>query len=308
MNRIFFLFLIISLTILSCKTVDLFPKHSDNIEERILDINGTQLFVKTCGKGEPMILIHGGPGLDHSYLLPQMYGLSDYYRLIFYDQRACGKSASNSPISLDILVEDIEAIRVRLGLDKIHLLGHSWGGLLAMKYALANPDHMNSMILLNSMAPSDTLRKLELQEVDSLETAFYAEEINSIQATEDFKNNRSSAYEDLFRVIFKKQFYDPNRVDELTLTFPKEFYNNSKKLQALGPDLMDYDLTSDLENLAIPSLIFYGVKESAADLIGPVLWEKLEGSELIILPRCGHFPFIEQPTRLFCRAGTSCHA
>ncbi len=299
MIRIFFLFSMIGLIGLECKTVDLFPKHSDNVEKKVREINGTQLFVETCGKGEPMIVIHGGPGLDHSYLLPQMYGLSDYYHLIFFDQRACGKSASNSPITLDVLVEDIEAIRTELDLGSIHLLGHSWGGLLAMKYAILYPDHLTSLILLNPMAPSDTLRKLELQAVDTLEASFYAEKMKAIQASAAFKNNESSAYEDLFRVIFQKEFYDPVLVDELTLTFPNDFYNNSKKLEALAPDLVDYDLTSDLEKLSIPALVFYGVKEPAADIIGPVLWEKLEGSELVILPRCGHFPFIEQPTRLF---------
>ena len=283
----------------SCKTVEKFPQKADNLLGSHLAINGTTLYVNTCGKGEPMIVIHGGPGLDHSYMLPQMLGLSDKYKLIFYDQRACGKSVSDDPISMDLLIEDIEGIRDNLGFDSIHVLGHSWGGLLAMKYAIKYPQKTTSLILLNSMAYSDTLRSQELAAVDSSESQFYQKKMQEVMSSEAFKNQEANAYEDLFRVIFEKEFYDPLRVSELTLDFPDNFAENSKKLQALGPDLAKYDLGPDLLTLDLPALIIYGVKEPAANIVGPELWDKLDNSELVVLPRCGHFPFIEQPTKLF---------
>ena len=270
-----------------------------NIKDELIQVNGARLYTKSCGEGEPMLIIHGGPGLDHSYLLPHLYGLSNYFNLIFYDQRASGKSSADLPFTIETFVEDIESIRNHYGISQLHLMGHSWGGYLAMKYALKYPERLHSLILLNSMAPSDSLRLLELNAVDSLESAFYQPEIDTIINSQEYKLHQAVAFEKLFRVMFKKDFYDPQRVSELTLTFPEAFFDNSLKLQSMNPEMETYNIIPELRQLPIPSLIFYGVDEPAAEIIGPVLWENIEGSELIILPRCGHFPFIEQPTRLF---------
>ena len=294
-----FFTLLAFIVVVQCTSTLPFSTSVDNVTEQSIEINGTSIFTKTCGQGEALIIVHGGPGLDHSYLLPQMFGLSDYYTLIFYDQRASGRSAADGELSVEVLVEDIESIRKHYGLDRFHLMGHSWGGYLAMKYALKYQKHLNSLILMNSMAPSDSLRKLELASSDSLEIQYYQPEIDAIMSSEDFQRHSATAYEKLFRTLFKKEFYDPQRADELTLNFPETFYDNSQKLQAMAPELESYDIIPELPKLSIPCLIFYGVDEPAADLLGPILWENIGGSELVIIPRCGHFPFIEQPTRLF---------
>ncbi|MEK7251534.1 MAG: alpha/beta fold hydrolase, partial [Bacteroidota bacterium] len=87
---------------------------SVSIEEGFTQINGTQLFYKIIGKGTPIVILHGGPGLDHSYLLPQMAELAKTHKLIFFDQRASGKSSVDSDtnsMTMKNLVEDVEGIR-----------------------------------------------------------------------------------------------------------------------------------------------------------------------------------------------------
>ncbi len=123
---------------------------SVSIEEGFTQINGTQLFYKIIGKGTPIVILHGGPGLDHSYLLPQMAELAKTHKLIFFDQRASGKSSVDSDTNsttMKNLVEDVEGIRKAFKLGKMNLMGHSWGGLLAMFYAIRFPNNITTQSL-----------------------------------------------------------------------------------------------------------------------------------------------------------------
>ncbi|HEX9653891.1 MAG TPA: alpha/beta fold hydrolase, partial [bacterium] len=120
-------------------------------EEGLRAINGTQLYCKVMGSGEPIVILHGGPGLDHTYLLPQMAELAKDYRLIFFDQRLAGRSASNvdsSAITLQNFIDDVEGVRREFNLEKMNLLAHSWGSFLALNYAITYPDHLKSLTLV----------------------------------------------------------------------------------------------------------------------------------------------------------------
>src|SRR5882672_7428202 len=92
-------------------------------------INGTSLYFKIIGTGEPIVIVHGGPAMNYSYFIPHLNKLAKTYKVVFYDQRASGKSAVSSPdsISLKFFADDLEAIRKELGVEKLTLLGHSWG-------------------------------------------------------------------------------------------------------------------------------------------------------------------------------------
>lgn len=127
------------------------------VQEGFVIANNSDVYYKTIGEGEPLLIIHGGPVLDHSYFLPHLEPLAKDCQLIFYDQRACGRSSvaiDSASMNLDGFVEDIEYIRRSLNLEKINVLGHSWGGLIAMKYGIAHDDKLDRMILSSPMAPS----------------------------------------------------------------------------------------------------------------------------------------------------------
>ena len=113
-------------------------------------VNGTTLFYTTHGHGIPTLLMHGGPGLDHTYFRPWLDALGDVAELIYHDHRGNGRS--ERPSSLDELnhetwVEDADRLRAVLGHERIVVLGHSYGGLLAQEYALAHPERLAGLIL-----------------------------------------------------------------------------------------------------------------------------------------------------------------
>lgn len=125
-------------------------------KDTLLPINGTSIFIREIGKGSPIIIVHGGPGLNHSYFLPHLNSLAKKNRLIFYDQRACGNSSGmldSTQMSLSLFVEDIEEIRKNLKLGKVAILAHSWGGLVAMNYASKYSQNISALILSNSVSP-----------------------------------------------------------------------------------------------------------------------------------------------------------
>jgi proline iminopeptidase len=118
---------------------------------KVIDVEGVPLFVNVTGTGYPMLLMHGGPGADHFSLLPFIrypMGLT----LVFYDHRCNGRSigAAQSTMTWENLTADAEALRRRLGFDRWAVLGHSFGGHVALEYALRYPEHLSHLILLDT--------------------------------------------------------------------------------------------------------------------------------------------------------------
>jgi len=161
MKKLFILIVFISL-LLSCKnkSVGIYS------EEGKKEINGTELYYKVVGQGEPILIIHGGPGLNHKYLFRNLQFLTDKYQLIFYDQRASGRSSltldSNS-VTIDNFIQDIDELKNTFGIEKLIIIAHSWGGLLAMKYAIKHPEDTKLLILINSVAASSEISTMANQ-------------------------------------------------------------------------------------------------------------------------------------------------
>ena len=304
-NLIRFLLSLFVLFVFSCNSelknegAEIERKTSENNSktEGILHLQDAEIFYKIIGKGEPMIVIHGGPGLDHTYFLPQMAELASHFRLIFYDQRACGRSSENVDefqISLKNLVRDIETLRDSLHLGKVHLLAHSWGGILGMQYAMNLSQKLESLILLNSMSPTSEHRKKEDSILAIRKTVEDSADFADIFQSKEFIQKESRAYEKIFRVMFRKEFFDRKYADSLTLTFPDSFVANSKKLNNLISDISDYDFRDNLREINTPTLIIYGDYDPLSELAGEELVSLIPGAKLEIIKNCGHFPFIEK--------------
>ncbi len=116
-----------------------------------MQIRDVSLFVKVMGQGYPLVLMHGGPSLDHTTLLP-LEPLADQFTLIFYDHRCNGRSegADVSSMTMDNLTADADALRQALGYDQWAVLGHSFGGNVALEYALRYPQNLSHLILMNT--------------------------------------------------------------------------------------------------------------------------------------------------------------
>jgi len=267
-------------------------------------INGTQLYCQSIGTGVPLVIIHGGPGLDHSYLLPQMEQLADSYELIFFDQRGCGKSTirlDSTDMTLDALVEDIDRVRDAYNLNTMNLMGHSWGGLLAMFYAAKHGDRLNSLILVNSSPPTSALRDSSFKSMaqrmsteDSLAQA-------AIMQTAEFRQREPQTMEKFFRLLFKGSFYNPIRANELTLSFGPDYAARSKLVGYLAkdPQLRTYDLTGTLETITCPVLIIGSDDDPVPPASNELIHSHIKDSKYVVMKNCGHFPFIEAPGQFF---------
>ena len=117
----------------------------------MMPIRGASLFVEVVGHGPPLVLMHGGPGLDHVSLTP-FRGLADRHTVVFYDHRCNGRStgAPVTSMTLDNLTADADALREELGFERWAVLGHSFGGHVALEYALRYPERVSRLILLDT--------------------------------------------------------------------------------------------------------------------------------------------------------------
>ncbi len=272
---------------------------------------GDSLYVKSIGSGPPILCIHGGPGLNHDYFLPHLSELSDEYRLIFYDQRLSGKSSGQvdtSTISLDGFLMDIETIRTHLGLESWSILGHSWGGLLAMQYSINYEERVRDLILIGSAPTSTELQDAINQEIQGRETLELKSKREQIVQSSSFRNGSVTAFDSLFHVIFGAQFYDSRMADSLFLNLPQDFAQRTRRLSPLSRDFSEYDLHDDLMDLNVPVLILYGEMDPAANISGPDLARYLPDSDLIIIENAGHFPFIEAKKAFFHSVSTFLNA
>ncbi len=284
-------------TLLVLAGCEMLPWSTSSDGERV-DVGGTQLFVKRIGQGDPIVVIHGGPVLEHSYLLPHLLPLADSHELIFYDQRLCGRSASPAPpgsARIATFVEDLETLRIELGLGPIHLMGHSFGGLLAMHYALRHEDRLRSLILLDSMSASSALWKKEERTLAGQTSPEIMKESLKIKESDAFKERHPDAIRKLLMLSFRAQFKDPSKIERLGLFVPDDYFDRARQFAAMGADLREFDLHPQLGAVKVPTLVLYGDAEPGAEIGGRALHAAIKDSTLSLIEDAGHFPFIEQP-------------
>ncbi|XVN42773.1 MAG: alpha/beta fold hydrolase [Candidatus Rickettsia vulgarisii] len=199
--------------------------YQNQISSGYIEVDNGKLFYQKFGSGKPMIIVHGGPGLDQSYLLPQMLELAKDHELIFYDQRgSSGNSleASLNPkyVSLDQFSEDLEKLRLGLGLTKFTLVGHSWGGLLSMNYAIKHPENVSSLILLN-LVPADYRGQKSFIDELTNRTKPIQHKISALFNYKEFQNLDNEQINKLYKDFFSVYFNDPSEVFKLSLKMNK---------------------------------------------------------------------------------------
>lgn len=249
------------------------------------------------GSGEPILFIHGGPGLNHSYFLPHVKPLAKRNNVILYDQRASGKSASPSPDSttLDFFTMDIESIRENQNHEKIFIVAHSWGAIPAVEYCIRFPEKVKGLILCNAVPLSrefdqemkaNQLRKMS--GVDSTDRAI-------IMGSPNFRAGKATAYRKLLMLGFRNSFYKPANFKNLTLDIPANYKDASIVLFAgLGNDLQQYDYYPELRKFQFPVLILYGEKDAIPLDASKKIIPLIPQATMITYKKSGHFIFIEE--------------
>ncbi len=282
------------------------PQVKEEVKEGFVSVKDGKLFYRMTGKGLPLIVLHGGPGLSQEYLLPQLYKLAENNLVIFYDQRGSGRSLETKldekHINIDQFVEDLDTLRTSLGFDKFILMGHSWGGLLAMQYAVDHQENLMGLILL-STAPADYKGQKAFVEEFELRTKNIHNDIKPFFAYEDFKKLNAAQISDLYRKLFSVYFYNPEEVKDLSLNFSVESAQSGFKVMEemsktywLQPNV---NLFPSLKKLAVPTFILHGKQDIVPAWTAQEIKDAIPQSEIVILDRCDHFPYIEQPSQFF---------
>lgn len=270
-------------------------------EEGLVGINGTSLYVRSIGEGEPILIVHGGPGLGSSYLYEYFDRLGDEYQVIYYDQRLAGKSLAHvdsTALGFQKFIDDVDSIRAHFGFKTFHILGHSWGGLIAMKYAARWPQRINGLSLISSIGASSEINRKANESMAQLFTKEDLEARLQIMQSEAFINKQSSAYEALMMLGFRKQFHNEILAQELKLNLPSDFSERSAQLRHMH-GLEEYDFHRDLWNIMLPVFVAYGYHDPLRVYALQSLKEALPSTRVHVFDDCGHFPFIDCPDIFF---------
>lgn len=268
-----------------------------------IEINGTQHYFNTVGKGDTIIVLHGGPGFSHKYLKPQLDSLlSSYFTLLYYDQRGSGWSEGEndtSRLNIESFVQDLEQIRNHFNLKKLNLLGHSFGGLLAMFYSIEYPNKVSSLILVDSDAASYALRTpYQIKTINSRLSTSQQVYLDSIEQTDRFISYDPDSYEVYYKSYLTTYFANPADTAKLILGFdaknvPKINTTNSIVRANLG----QYDIHSKLPNITCRTLIMQGTKSVFSVEGAMAIKQHIKNSDLQLFENCGHFEYIESPAK-----------
>lgn len=286
---------------------NIFAATTKNKQNGYIAVDGGKIYYEKFGakNSNPVIVLHGGPGmLDSSYLLPQMAELANENQVIFYDQRGSGKSLgfalNSSSINMNNFVADLEALRAKLGFDKFTVVGHSWGGLLAMAYAIKYPQHLNAVVLVSS-APANAAGFKIFGNEYVKRTQTIQSELTKIETSKQFQDGDPSAVKQYFHDIFAVYFYNKADLEKLSLVFTKPAFLSGKQVaDILMIDyLSTYDLSAELNKLQMPVLIIHGENDIVPLSTAQTTNALIPNSQLIVLQDCDHFPYIEKPSAFF---------
>ena len=254
------------------------------------EIRGVSLFERRIGQGPPTVVLHGGPGAHHDYLLPGFDALAHGRELIYYDQRGGGRSSVSreTPVGWREQVADLEELRRLWELEKLTLAGYSWGGLLALLYAVEFPDRVARLALV-SPAPAWREARLEFERrFSERNLAPQLQQQRAALRESGLRERDPSEYSQrLFELSVAAYFHDPARARDLT-----PFRVTGRTQQEVWASLADYDLRPALARLAVPAVVLHGTSDPIPIETARTLAQLLK-AEFHPLPECGHVPYVE---------------
>ena len=257
--------------------------------------------------GSRAVVLHGGPGADHAYLLPQMLRLGEGRELLFYDQRGGGRSRTDAhePVTWQTHVADLGGVLREFHIESPTIVGYSWGGLLALLYAAraARDPALPVPARIALIDPAPVSRQFR----EEFEAEFARRQAApSVQAMRDALAHSGLRERDpeqyrhrRFELSVAGYFADPRAARNLT-----PFRVVGRVQQSVWDSLGDYDLVRDgtLSAIHCPSLIVHG-RQDPIPLASSEACAHAIGAELVTLEACGHVPYVEQPAALFAALG-----
>ncbi len=280
------------------------PREPDEI--RRVAVDGFEVLTYSYGSGENILfLLNGGPGLPCDYLRdPHIFLAGEGYRVVAFDQLGCGNSDRPDDPSLWNIaryVEEVETVRKALKLEKVHLLGQSWGGWLSIEYALTYPDAIQSLVLANTCGdlPHLTTELNRMRDALGSETVammLHHESMGTIdhpeyQAAITILNYRHVCRLKEWPSSLLASVNDWNMGPYGTMQGPNEFLY-------IG-NLKNWNRIPDMPKLKMPTLIITGTHDEIGPACALRMHNALQNSKVIVFPNSSHVPFYEEPDDYF---------
>lgn len=269
--------------------------------ERSFQNAGLTLHYTIAGKGTPVVILSGGPGMDAAYMQPVADIVARHNTAILLDQRG---TTGSMPAKLDastlspaLLLSDLEALRTSLGYEKWMLLGHSAGSLTAMRYAIEHPERVQALLLLGVVPPkSDGLGRM-MDNVAPRMTPEMMKQLAELEAGKDASDAKMAAE---IRIYFAADFYDRAAAQRFNATMTPETCHAATS-ELLEKAMPTFDLTPGLAKLHIPTIIVQGRQDPLDPQMASETRDAIPGAKLVVLERAGHFSWLEN-TKAFTDA------
>lgn len=276
-------------------------------QEGFLPFGDYRVWYRMVGRDEPagkapLLCLHGGPGVPHDYLEPLEALAAFGRRVIFYDQLGVGNSDHPSDPSLftvELYLRELAAVRRALGLERVHLLGQSWGGMLALEHALSQAEGLLSLVLADAPAsmPQWSAEANRLRALLPPEVREVLDRHEAAGTTDD------PAYQEAMMVFYRRHVC---RLDPwppcLERTFAKMEQAPLVYLTMVGPSefhvtgsLKDWDVTGRLGEIKAPTLVLGGRHDEATPAITATLQQGIPGARRVIFENSAHMPHLEEP-------------
>jgi L-proline amide hydrolase len=281
------------------------PDTLPQTEGRI-PFRGHSTWYTIVGEGEdegklPLLLLHGGPGGAHDYMESMGELARAGRRVIMYDQLGCGKSPVPSDPAMwtvELFVEEVDVVRDALGLDELHILGQSWGGMLGMEYALTQPTGVASLAICDSPGRMD----LWVEEANRLRAELPPEVQETLLRHEQAGTTDDPEYEEACLVFYNRHVCRVPWSESVARSFaqmPNEVYmtmNGPSEFHCIGT-LRTWDITPRLGEITIPSLVVSGRYDEATPRIAKEVADAIPGSQWVLFEESSHMPHEEEPER-----------
>jgi proline iminopeptidase len=278
--------------------------------EGYVDYRGYRTWYRVVGDlgsaAAPLLALHGGPGSTHHYFGP-LEKLADERPVVVYDQLGCGSSDRPQDVEWSIAVfrDEVDAVRSQLGLERIHLLGTSWGGMLALEHVLSGAQGIVSLIL------SSTLASIEQWAVEqlALKNALPPDVVEVLDRHEREGTYDDREYEQAMEAYFDRHFYRGRRPrPELELMEAQRGRDVYRAMQ--GPNewtptgaLRGWDVRDKLGEIDVRTLVIRGRHDMCTDPIAATLTEGIPESLEVVLEESSHTPLLEETDRYLASIG-----
>lgn len=268
--------------------------------ERELPLDGFTVRLREAGEGDPILCLHGGPGMDAGYFFPDpvawgpgLRALAADHRVVTYDQRGCGGSGVpdvDEPLALSRHVDDIGRVIAEMGLERPTVLAHSFGSVLALLFSLQHPEKLSGLVIIGGAPTRDFMAGYRKAVAEELPREIQAR-LSAIQA-DDLDD---AAMRERFRLVLPLYFHRRlSDVERETLLSSISF--SARVNRAVAAGLESYDLSPALPHVRVPALVVYGTSDRIVQPEYQLAFRgRLLTARFVAFQESGHFPFLEEP-------------